>query len=417
MSWDLVRVVRDLDKRRAGLDVGEGVILLVLSLHADEHGKAFPTQEVICRETGLCATKVRKAVHFLRDLGLVEIVRGKRYIASVYRLNVEAIGKLAETCRLVVRGEGSTGAGHGLTPVDDESQPVRGEGSTGAGHGLTPVDDESQPVRGEGSTGAGHGLTPVDDESQPVRGEGSTGAGHGLTPVDDESQPVRGEGSTGAGHGFNRCGAPPLIQIDPVDPERARARKLEPSVAEPENIILPPEPASEPDRRKLQSETRAAASSPDQRPETATCAISQTAPSGLTAQASPTFEPVPTWATQQAEALKMVAGPFDELAEWTTFCAWHMTPDKPRTPANWAKWVARGPANARTQRDRFQQQEHRGIARAERREVEAGYMRPPPVTPDPEWQRGKRPEPQEVAAFAGAALASLERLELKVGTE
>lgn len=67
------------------------VALALANYHNDELGKAWPSQETLCRVTGLSRSSIDRAVRDLKKRGIVRVTKergkGARYAHNVYRFN------------------------------------------------------------------------------------------------------------------------------------------------------------------------------------------------------------------------------------------------------------------------------------------------------------------------------------------
>ena len=67
------------------------VALAIANYHNDELGKAWPSQETLCRVTGLSRSSIDRAVRDLKKRGIVRVTKergkGARYAHNVYRFN------------------------------------------------------------------------------------------------------------------------------------------------------------------------------------------------------------------------------------------------------------------------------------------------------------------------------------------
>jgi hypothetical protein len=60
---------------RQQLTATQKLVLIVLAEHGDKDGRCYPGQELLARETSLTERAVRKAIHVLRDVGLIGVQR------------------------------------------------------------------------------------------------------------------------------------------------------------------------------------------------------------------------------------------------------------------------------------------------------------------------------------------------------
>jgi uncharacterized phage protein (TIGR02220 family) len=172
--------------RVAGLTFLQRLVLVAIASHADDHGRAWPGEQLLAAETSLALRSVRNAVRGLEGLGLVTVTRRGRRLPNEYAVQVDRLERLP-------RVTGTTGHLTGTTCRSPEAErPASDDTVTG-----TSRQGDRHVVPPKGSRRAQEGRTNKNGGADAPASAAhwllllNHATGSAFRPVDANLRPIR----------------------------------------------------------------------------------------------------------------------------------------------------------------------------------------------------------------------------------
>jgi hypothetical protein len=93
-GWRFLLLVRNVDKRSAGISATAAHVLTLLAEHSNPGGLSWPSQERLAVESGLGVRTVCRAIAALQAKGLVHVTARRQHTPNTYRLSEATLASL-----------------------------------------------------------------------------------------------------------------------------------------------------------------------------------------------------------------------------------------------------------------------------------------------------------------------------------